>query len=106
MTISGGISKDIEIYVLDYENGGTERSMTVQAIDGDSGYTLDTQSVTGFTNGKYLKYSVKGHIKFKFTKTAGFNALFSGVFFDPVQEGRQQPRRRHQHQPQRRQVIQ
>ena len=83
MTISGGGSKNVEIYVLDYDNNGRPRSMTVDAINGDTGSVLDTQSVSSFTNGKYLNYSVKGHIKFKFTVTSGDNAVFSGVFFDP-----------------------
>jgi alpha-L-rhamnosidase len=82
MTISGGTARNVVIYLLDYDNGGTGRVMTAEVMDGDSGTILDTRSVSNFTNGIYLKYSVKGHIKFKFTKTTGFNTVFSGVFFN------------------------
>ena len=80
LTVSGGVPKNIEIYLLDWDN--RSRAMTVDAMDGDSGTILNTQSVSAFTNGKYLKYTVKGHIKFRFTKTAGDNGVFSGVFFN------------------------
>jgi hypothetical protein len=57
----------------------------VEALDGDSGTVLNTQNVSGFGSGKYLKYTVKWHIKFKITNTGTppfQNAVFSGVFFN------------------------
>lgn len=80
LTVNGGTSKNVEIYLLDWDN--QSRGMTVEAIDGTTGTTVNTQTISAFNNGKYLKYSVKGHIKFKFTRTAGPNAVFSGVFFN------------------------
>src|SRR5262249_3035160 len=43
---------------------------------------LDSQSVSGFQNGKYLVWALKGHVVLRFTLTGGANAVVSGLFFD------------------------
>ena len=44
---------------------------------------LDTRTISGFSNGAYLVWNVKGHVIFKVTLTAGLNAVVSGLFFGP-----------------------
>ena len=79
LTIGGDTAKSVAIYFVDPDN---VRITQIQALDGDSGATLDTRDLTSYANGKWLKYNVKGHIKFKVIKNGGGqNAVFSGVFF-------------------------
>ncbi len=71
----------ITLYCLDwYNQGGVE---TVRLSDAASGTTLDTRSISNFNNGVYLVWDVVGHVRFTFTRTLGFQAPLTGVFFDP-----------------------
>ncbi len=56
----------------------------VQVIDTASGTVLDTRSISNFKNGVYLVWNVSGNVTIKVTRTAGSNAVISGLFFDPV----------------------
>ena len=81
--ISDGKSHQVALYVLDWDHGGN-RSERIDVIDDASGTVLDTESVTGFQNGKYLVWSVGGSVTFRVTNLAsGYNAVVSGLFFDP-----------------------
>jgi hypothetical protein len=43
---------------------------------------LDSRTVTGFVGGQYWRWTVRGHVIVQATRTAGNNAVISGVFFD------------------------
>ena len=45
---------------------------------------LDTETLSSFVNGAYEVWTVSGHVKITITNLAGPNAVFSGLFFDPV----------------------
>lgn len=72
----------VALYFCDYENAG--RSVTVQAIDGDTGTVLNTQSLSSYSDGVYLVYRYQGKIRFRVTNnrpsvpTATVNAVFWG----------------------------
>ena len=51
-------------------------------LDATTGAVLDTQNVSGFGNGVYIVYTLKGHVKVRVTNTGGLNAVLSGFFFD------------------------
>ncbi len=53
----------------------------MQILDGESGAVLDTRSLSGFSNGIYLVWSLTGHVTVKFTNTGPQNAVLSGMFF-------------------------
>lgn len=80
LMISGDLPKNVAFYLLDWDKkaGG----VTVEAMDGESGAVLDTQTVSDFTNGTYLKYTLKGHIKFRFRLSTSSAAVVAGLFFD------------------------
>jgi hypothetical protein len=42
---------------------------------------LASSSVSAFTSGQYLVWNLSGHVTLRVTKTAGTNAVVSGVFF-------------------------
>ena len=53
----------------------------MQISDAATGTVLNTQSISSFHNGLYLDYEVSGHIRVTITRTAGSNAVLSGLFF-------------------------
>ncbi len=70
----------VALYALDWDNYLGGRAEMVQVMDANSGATLDTESISAFTNGIYLVWNVSGHIKIVVTVSRG-NAVISGVFF-------------------------
>lgn len=47
---------------------------------------LDSRSLNSFGDGAYLVWTVRGHVKLRFTYTGtifGDNAVISGIFFKP-----------------------
>jgi hypothetical protein len=76
----GTTAKKVSFYSLDWDRGN--RAQTIEIINGDTGAVLDTRTVTAFANGVYHTWNLQGHIKVRFTRTAGANTVLSGVFFD------------------------
>jgi hypothetical protein len=83
--VSSG-SYNLELYFLDY-NGSNERSEQIQFRDGSTGAALCTQTVSSFSNGAYMDYTISGNVLITITKEAGANAVLSGLFFDPGSSG-------------------
>jgi hypothetical protein len=69
----------VALYALDYDNQG--RVETIQMVDASSGSVLDSEPISNFSNGVYLVWNVSGNVKINVTKSAGPNAVVSGVFF-------------------------
>ncbi len=72
----------LAVYVLDWDRN--KRAMEV-ALSGDLG-ALDAQQATieETDRGVYLKWTVTGPVTVEVRKTAGYNAVISGVFVDPA----------------------
>jgi hypothetical protein len=68
----------VAIYCLDWNE--MSRAQTISVLNAATGAILNTQSVSNFTSGVYAVWSVTGHVKLQITKTAGNNAVISGVF--------------------------
>jgi hypothetical protein len=80
LTITGDSPRNVALYVVD--KGGNVKSMKVEALDTDNEVALDTREVADFKDGKWLKYKVKGHIKFRLYSSEIPSAPFvQGVFF-------------------------
>jgi len=78
-------SPEVALYLDDYNNGGNPRSETVTVEDAASNAVLvGPTTVSAFTGGEYLVYNITGPVKFVVTKTAGANAIVSGIFFGPA----------------------
>ncbi len=71
----------LAFYLLDWDS--TSRAFDITILDAASGKVLDKQHAANISRGVYYVYQVKGSIKVKFTKTAGHNAVVSGIFWDP-----------------------
>jgi GH43 family beta-xylosidase len=80
LNITGNTERDISIYGLDWDSNS--RVMKVEAMDAQSGLVFDTRIVSNFNSGVWVKYKVKGNIKFRISRMEGANAVIAGVFFD------------------------
>lgn len=79
--IIDGHSHQVALYVLDANTNS--RSMQLDLVDAATGEILDTQSVSEFNGGKYLVWSISGHVQIRFTRLSnGLNTVLSGIFFD------------------------
>ncbi len=85
VNLTDGQSHDLELYFDDWDTTG--RSEQVQISDATTGAVLSTQSISSFHGGIYLDYQVSGHIVITITRTAGTNAVLSGLFLDPIVSG-------------------
>ncbi len=79
--LTDGQTHDLELYFLDWDTNN--RAESVQISNAATGAVLNTQSISSFHNGVYLDYAVSGNIVITITRTAGTNAVLSGLFLDP-----------------------
>jgi hypothetical protein len=82
VNLGDGQAHKLELYFLDWDNRG--RGEQVQIKNAGTGQVLDTQSISSFTNGVYLNWTVSGSLLITITRTAGGNAVLNGVFLDPT----------------------
>ncbi|RPI54214.1 MAG: hypothetical protein EHM55_11470 [Acidobacteria bacterium] len=81
VTLTDGQAHQVALYALDWDGG---RSQRVEIVDAASGAVLDARTVSNFGGGQYLVYQVRNSVRFRITRTAGANAVISGVFVDAV----------------------
>jgi hypothetical protein len=80
VNVTDGQTHKVSFYALDWDMAN--RAQRVDVLDATTGAVLHTTSVSGFQRGAYMNYDVKGSVIFRFTRTAGPNAVISGLFFD------------------------
>ncbi|MGD0301988.1 MAG: hypothetical protein ABSE86_33330, partial [Bryobacteraceae bacterium] len=81
MNITDSATHQVALYCLDWDS--TARRQTINVLDGN-GNILNTQALTSsFNGGVYMVWNVSGHVQFQVTRTAGNNAVLSGLFFEP-----------------------
>jgi hypothetical protein len=68
------------MYFMDWGNLGRVESVTI--YDASSGAQLASQSVSDFMLGKWLVWSVKGHVTVKYLLTGGPQVVLQGLFID------------------------
>jgi uncharacterized repeat protein (TIGR01451 family) len=84
LTITGTQTHQVALYLLDWDNflgGRTERIDVLDA--GNPNTVLDTRTVSAFSGGEYLVWTISGHVLFRVTNLGGLssNAVVSAVFF-------------------------
>ncbi|HEV2762712.1 MAG TPA: SBBP repeat-containing protein [Pyrinomonadaceae bacterium] len=80
LNLTDGASHRVALYFLDWDGGG--RAQTVEVLDAATGAVLDSRSVSDFAQGQYMVWNLTGHVRLRLTRTAGNNAVLSGLFFD------------------------
>jgi hypothetical protein len=77
LNLLDGNAHSIGLYFLDWDNSG--RVETVSILDAASGNTLDSRTASGFGNGKWLLWTLSGHVTIRIAYSAGANAAVAGV---------------------------
>lgn len=83
LNLVDGKTHRVGLYFLDWDRG--ERTQKIEIIDATTGTLLDVQTLSGFGEGNYLVWDLKGKIDVRLTRVSGPNALLSGLFFDPTE---------------------
>jgi uncharacterized repeat protein (TIGR01451 family) len=76
----GSGTNRVALYAVDWDLQG--RSETIQILDASTGATLDTRSISNFTNGLYLIWNISGHVTIRVSANNPPNAVVGGVFFN------------------------
>jgi hypothetical protein len=82
INLTDGNTHQIALYAVDWDV--RQRAETIQIVDANnSSNVLSTQSISSFSGGTYLVWSVSGHVIINVTLNSGSgpNAVISGVFF-------------------------
>ena len=83
VNLTDGAAHRLALYLLDWDS--VTRVQRVDVLDAGTGAVLDTRSVSDFNGGRYLVWTVTGHVRVQVWRVAGVNAVLSGLFFDPAQ---------------------
>jgi hypothetical protein len=79
VNMTDGQSHQLALYCVDWERRG--RAQTVELLDPANNAVLDSRSLSGFQEGRYLVWNVRGKVRLRITRTAGPNAVVSGLLF-------------------------
>jgi hypothetical protein len=82
VTISDGQTHRLALYFVDWDS--TQRGQTVEVRDVATNSLLDSRVVTSFNAGRYLVWDISGAVRINVIRTAGSNAVVSGLFFQPT----------------------
>jgi hypothetical protein len=77
VNVGGTVPRQIAVYSADYDSSG--RQQRFDLVDASSGAVLDTRTISAFTSGQHVVWTVQGHVLIKVTRLAGPNAVVSGV---------------------------
>ena len=75
-----GLSHQLALYVLDWD--ASSRIERIDVLDAATGAVLDTRTVSGFTGGQYIVWTVRGHVIVRVSWIGAVNAVGSGLFID------------------------
>jgi hypothetical protein len=79
VNFTDGATHELALYALDWTNSG--RSEMVQVVDATTNISLDSETITNFSDGVYLVWNISGNVRIIVTSTSGPNGVVSGVFF-------------------------
>ena len=80
VNLSDGMPHRVTLYALDFDNHN--RSERIDVLDRTTGAVLDSQTLSSFTGGRYLNWSLTGNVTFLVTNLVpNNNAVIDGVFF-------------------------
>jgi hypothetical protein len=80
VNLTDGNTHQLAMYFMDWDRNG--RAQTVEVLDATNNTVLNTQTLSAFTEGKYLVWNIRGNVKIRLTRVAGYNATLQGMFFD------------------------
>ena len=84
LNFTDGQTHQVGLYALDFDNAA--RSEKVEVLD-SSGTVLDTRTLSNFTGGQYLVWTLGGRVTLRVTNVSGANAVIGGIFFGSPSAG-------------------
>ena len=78
LDLADGKAHRIALYMLDWETN--DRAQRIEVLDAKTGQVLDAREVRRFNGGRYVAWDLQGHVKIRFTRLGGHNAVLSGIF--------------------------
>ena len=79
LNITDTLQHQVALYCLDWDSSSRRQKIDVLDVNNN---VLNTQALTSsFYGGVYLVWNVSGHVKFRVSWMAGYNAVVSGLFF-------------------------
>jgi len=81
LNFKDGRTHRVAFYLLDFDT--TMRAQDIKILDAKPpNIMLGSQRASGFQDGQYQVWEIQGQVRVEFAKTAGNNAVLSGLFFD------------------------
>ena len=80
VNVLDGKAHQLALYVIDWDN--MARTERLEVHDATTNALLDSRTVSAFSGGKYVVWTVQGHVVISVINVTGTNAVVSGVFFD------------------------
>jgi hypothetical protein len=78
--IFDGKTHSISFYLLDWDS--SSRSETITILDAATNTVLDSETFSGFHNGQYATWNIKGNVIVKVTPNGFISPAVSGIFFN------------------------
>ncbi len=79
LPFSDTLLHQVALYLLDLDT--TERAETITILDPVTNAVVGSQSFSNFHNGTWALFNIQGPARIRVSRTAGLNAVVSGVFF-------------------------
>ena len=80
LNLTDGQLHEVAFYVVDWDT--FTRAQRIDVFDKVAGTLLASHTVADFHGGQYIVFRLSGNVRIRMTKTAGGNAVLSGLFFD------------------------
>jgi uncharacterized protein (TIGR03790 family) len=77
---SDGQPRRVALYCVDFDGGGRTQRLDVYSLDGST--LLDSRTLTSFSGGAFVSWTVTGPVRIRVARVEGANAVVSGVFLD------------------------
>ena len=61
-------TKKFSLYLLDWDNASGGRQTSIDVLDGNTGNVLDSRIINNYQDGKYVTYTISGHVQFRLTR--------------------------------------
>jgi len=87
--LTDGLPHLVAFYCFDFESAG--RSQRMDVFDAATNALLDTRTISSYSGGTYVTWTITGSVRVRVTRVGGTNAVVSGVFIGPTLSGNQPP---------------
>jgi beta-glucanase (GH16 family) len=79
VNVTDGSTRRVALYLLDWD--GYARSENITILDASTNTVLDKETFSGFHNGQYAVWNIKGNVVIQVAPSVFGTAVVSGVFF-------------------------